>query len=77
MTVDFKGSPGLSGSHRSTRLASNFQESPLQTKPQKGPKRKVHMNFAHFCEFWCFFPWENKHDSHIELLFRNAPAKSS
>ena len=23
------------------------------------------------------FPWENKHDSHIELLFRNAPAKSS
>ena len=26
---------------------SNFQESPRQTKPKKGPKRKVH-------EFWCF-----------------------
>ena len=23
------------------------------------------------------FPWENKHETHIELLFRNAPAKSS
>ena len=23
------------------------------------------------------FPWENKHDSQIELLFRNAPVKSS
>ena len=26
-----------------------YQESPRQTKPKKGPKRKVHMNFAHFC----------------------------
>ena len=25
-----------------------FQESPRQTKPKKGPKRKVHMNVAHF-----------------------------
>ena len=24
------------------------QESPRQTKPKKGPKRKVHENFAHF-----------------------------
>ena len=23
------------------------------------------------------FPWENKHDSHLELLFRNGPVKSS
>ena len=30
-----------------------FQESPRKTKPKKGPKRKF-MNFAHFCEFWCF-----------------------
>ena len=22
------------------------------------------MNFAHFCEFWCFFPRENKRDSY-------------
>ena len=39
------------------------QESPRQTKPKKGPKRKVH-------EFRPFFvnsgvvPWENKRDSH-------------
>ena len=26
---------------------------PRQTKPKKAPKRKF-MNFAHFCEFWCF-----------------------
>ena len=29
------------------------EESPRQTKPKKGPKRKF-MNFAHFCEFGCF-----------------------
>ena len=26
-----------------------FQESPRQTKPKKGPKRKVHEFRAHFC----------------------------
>ena len=34
----------------------SFQKSgvaPLQTKPKKGPKRKVH-EFRPFCEFWCF-----------------------
>ena len=30
-----------------------------------------------FCVNSGVFPLENKHDSHIELLFRNAPAKSS
>ena len=29
------------------------QESPWQTKPKKGPERKVH-EFRPFCEFWCF-----------------------
>ena len=34
------------------------QESPRQTKPKKGPKRKVHMNFApiFLSEFWGVFP---------------------
>ena len=27
---------------------------PLQTKPKKGPKRKVHDFCPFFCEFWCF-----------------------
>ena len=31
----------------------NSQESPRQTKPKKGANEKF-MNFAHFCEFWCF-----------------------
>ena len=35
------------------------------------------MNFAHFYVNSGVFPEENKHDSHIELLFRNAPVKSS
>ena len=30
------------------------RSSPQQTKPKKGPKRKVH-EFLLFCEFWCFF----------------------
>ena len=30
------------------------QESPRQTKPKKGPKRKVHELRPFFCEFWCF-----------------------
>ena len=43
---------------------SKHQESPQQTKPKKGPKRKVHEFRPFLCEFWCVFPWENKHDSH-------------
>ena len=37
-------------------LALRFQnqESPQQTKPKKGPKRKVHEFRPFFCEFWCF-----------------------
>ena len=29
------------------------------------------------CEFWCFSLGKQARNSHIELLFRNAPAKSS
>ena len=38
------------------QLGGRGQESPRQTKPKQGPKRKVHMNFApiFLCEFWCF-----------------------
>ena len=31
-----------------------FHESPRQTKPKKGPKRKVHEFRSFLCEFWCF-----------------------
>ena len=62
-------------------VSGGIQESPRQTKPKKGAKRKVHEFRPFFCEriLVCLklFPWENKHDSHLELLFRNAPAKSS
>ena len=34
---------------------------PGKPNQKKGQNEKF-MNFAHFCEFWCF-PWENKHDS--------------
>ena len=30
------------------------QESPRQTKPKKGPKRKVHEFYPFLCEFWRF-----------------------
>ena len=40
------------------------QESPRQTKPKKGSKRKVHEFSPIFCEFWCFFLGKNKRDSH-------------
>ena len=36
------------------KMASFFQESPRQTKPKKGPKRKVHEFRPFLCEFWCF-----------------------
>ena len=35
-------------------------------------KRKIHMNFAHFCEFWCFF-FRKTSTIHIELLFGMPP----
>ena len=46
--IKLQGNPKITPKHPN-------QELPRQTKPKKGPKRKVHMNFAHFfCEFWCF-----------------------
>ena len=74
---DSRDCPGVTAPLR-TNAVPLTQESPRQTEPKKGPKRKVHMNFAHFCvNSGVFFLRENKHDSHIELLFRNAPVKSS
>ena len=52
------------------------RESPRQTKPKKGPKRKIHELRPFLCEFWCFFLGKTS-TIHIELLFRNAPGKSS
>ena len=51
------------------------QESPRQTKPKKGPKQKVH-EFRPFLWILVFF-LKKTSTIHIELLFRNAPAKSS
>ena len=53
----------------------------IRSRPGKPNQRKRQnekfMNFAHFCEFWCFFPHRKTSTIHIELLFRNAPVKSS
>ena len=46
-----------------------------QTKERAKTKSSYEFH-PFFCEFWCF-SLGNKHDSHIELLFRNAPAKGS
>ena len=51
------------------------QESPRQTKPKKGPKRKVH-EFRPFLWILMFFLRKTS-TIHIELLFRNPPAKRS
>ena len=48
---------------------------PGKPNQRKGQNEKF-MNFTHFCEFWCFFLRKTS-TIHIELLFRNAPAKSS
>ena len=56
-------------------LPNIFQESPRQTKPKKGPKRKVH-EFRPFLWILEFFLRKTS-TVHIELLFWNAPAKSS
>ena len=47
---------------------------PSKPNQRKGQNEKF-MNFAFFCEFWCFFSRETS-TTHIEFLFRNAPAKS-
>ena len=52
-----------------------YQESPRQTKPKKGPKRKVH-EFRPFLWILVFFLRKTS-TIHIELWFRNAPGKSS
>ena len=43
---------------------------------QKKGQNEKFMNFALFCEFWCFFLGKTS-TIHMELLFGNAPAKSS
>ena len=52
--------PGGQGKKRKKGCTKKNQESPRQTKPKKGPKRKVHMNFAHFFVNSGVFPWEKK-----------------
>ena len=54
---------------------SHIQESRRQTKPKKGPKRKIH-EFRPFLWIWVF-SLRKTSTIHIELLFRNAPGKSS
>ena len=54
---------------------SKIRSRPGKPNQRKGQNEKF-MNFAHFCEFWCFFLRKTS-TIHIELLFRNAPAKNS
>ena len=65
----------LTSSDSTYYRSSQNQESPRQTKPKKGPKRKVH----EFCPFLRILVFLLRKTSaiHIELLFWNAPAKSS
>ena len=44
---------GLAKGWRRVGKGLAHQESPRQTKPKKGQNEKF-MNFAHFCELWCF-----------------------
>ena len=62
-------------SENAPKFPQIFQESPQQTKQRKGQNIKF-MNFAYFCEFWCF-SLRKTSTIHIELLFRNTPKKSS
>ena len=77
---DTKENLAKSSSPQTPRIAGRLGSLFVRSRPSKPNQRKGQnekfMNFAHFCEFWCF-SLGNKHDSHIELLFRNAPAKSS
>ena len=57
------------------RCSFSNQESPRQTKPKKGPKRKVHEFRPFLCILVFFFGKTST--IHIEILFRNAPGKSS
>ena len=54
---------------------ANSGVAPANQTKERGQNKKF-MNFAHFCEFWCF-SLGKKSTIHIELLFRNASAKSS
>ena len=59
------------------RHENRFRSRPGKPNQRKGQDEKF-MNFAHFCEFRCVFSLgEQARFTHIELLFRNAPAKSS
>ena len=40
-----------------------FRSRPGKPNQREGQNEKL-MNFAHFCEFWCFSLGKNKHDSH-------------
>ena len=75
-----RGSRGSNRGSKNSRkapgaLRGSNQELPRQTKPKKGPKPKVH-EFRPFLWILVFFLGKTS-TIHIELLFRNAPAKSS
>ena len=60
---------------KSSWISPNFVNSGVFPWENKGDEK--FMNFAHFCDFWCFFLGKQARNSHIEFLFRNAPGKSS
>ena len=72
----FRSGSGVSDPTSAKNSDSQIQESPRQTKPKKGAKRKVHEFHPFFCEFWCFSLGKQARFT-LNFLFRNAPEKSS
>ena len=77
MVVSNGGSSFFQRSNAPTLLTSisPFRSRPSKPNQRKGQNEKF-MNFAHFCEFWCFSLGKTS-TIHIVRLFRNAPVKSS
>ena len=69
------GKLALSITHQNTQRI--VRSRPGKPNQRKGQNEKKFTKFATIFVNSGVFPWENKHDSHLKLLFRNAPAKSS
>ena len=52
-------------------LARKIRSRPGKPNHRRKAQNEKFMNFAHFCEFWCFL-WETS-TIHIELRFKFAP----
>ena len=63
---------------RRLQSTTKIRSRPGKPNQKKGQNEKfIWISRPFFVNSGVFFPGENKHDSQVELLFRNAPAKSS